>query len=108
MINRPPVVAQRRRSAHRRTGRRGDGEDRLAADSLVLTTRQTLVFAFGHPLLIGAHELELERRRAGVEHEDVHLAELVSRAAAARARASASCAVSPYAETWPIFRPGRA
>src|SRR5438045_5544725 len=98
MLNRGAVITQRRRASHRLLGGRGDAINRFAADAIVLAARQAFIGAFCHALLIGAHELELERRRARIEHEDVHRGASVSRAAAARARANASLALSPYAE----------
>src|SRR6476469_9782252 len=97
MLNSGPMVAEWRGAAHRRAVFGRDGENRLTADAIVLATRQPLVGARRHALLIRADELELERRRTGVEHEDVHppFRGSTSRAAAARARASASSAVSP-------------
>src|SRR5690348_2666077 len=49
-----------------------EGEDRLAPDALDLPARQLLVGVGGDPLGVRADELKLERRRASVEHEDVH------------------------------------
>src|SRR5881275_3072465 len=108
MLNCSAVIAERGGSADHRLAGRHDAKDRFTTDALVLTASQSLVRAPGHALLVRAHQLELERRRAGVEHEDVHPPASVRRAAAARARARASSAVSPYAEMWPILRPGRA
>src|SRR5437763_16915524 len=99
MLNGRAVIAQRSRTANRRPLRRRDSEDRLAADALVLAARQPLVLALAHALGIRAHELELQRRRTGIEDENIHQVPSVSRAAAARARARASSGVSPYAET---------
>src|SRR5205085_3679947 len=97
MLNGGTVITQRRRTAHGGSVLCRDGIDRLATDTIVLAARQPLVRARRHALFVGANELELERRRAGVEHEDIHPAspETVRRDAAARARASASSAVSP-------------
>src|SRR5215475_3989164 len=100
MINRGAVIAKWRRPPQRRPVFGRNGVDRLAADTIVLTARQSLVGARRHALLIGADELELERRRTGVEHEDVHPSApvpFVRRLKAARARARASSGVSPYA-----------
>src|SRR5689334_17862161 len=110
MLNGSAVVAEWGGTAHRRAILGRDRVDRLAADAVVLPARQPLVRARRHALLIGADELELERRRTGVEHQNVHPAAslAVSRAAAARARISAASGVSPYAEMCPIFLPGRA
>jgi len=95
MIDGRAMIPQRSSAAHGWLVRRGDAVDCLAADALVLSSRQPLVGGFEHAFLVGAHELELQRRRAGVEDEDVHFVRSVSRDAAARARASASSASSP-------------
>src|SRR5437660_1049032 len=97
MLNCGAVVTERSGAAHRRAVLGRDGVDRLTADAVVLPTRQPLVGARRHALLIRADELELERRRTSVEHKNVHPPSrgATSRAAADRARASASSAVSP-------------
>src|SRR5437762_1530991 len=111
MLKGRAVVSQWCRTAHRGAILGGERIDRLAADALILAARQALVGIRRHALLIGAEKLKPERRRAGVEDENVHAllpTDTPSRAAAARARASASSGVSPSAEMCPIFRPGRA
>src|SRR5690349_6984168 len=97
MLDRGTVVAQRRGAAHGGTLLRRHGVDRLAPNAIVLAAGQSLIRARRHALLIGTHELELERRGARVEHENVHQGcpAGFSRAAADRARVSASSAVSP-------------
>src|SRR5690348_10854641 len=72
MLDGRAVIAQRSRAAYGRLVRRVDAVYRLAADALVLSPRQPLVGILLNALLVGAHQLELERRRTGVEDEDVH------------------------------------
>ena len=53
MLEYGPVIAERRRAAHRRFVLRGNGVDRLAADPLVLPARQELIGIRRHPVRIG-------------------------------------------------------
>jgi hypothetical protein len=48
-------------------------DDRLAANAFDLPARELLIGVCPNPLGVRAHELELDRRRACVDHEDVHV-----------------------------------
>src|SRR4051812_16805531 len=48
-------------------------DDRLAADALDLPARELLIGMRANSLGVRAHQLELDRRRAGVDDEDVHI-----------------------------------
>ena len=65
-------IAERRGAANRFAGRIANRVDRFATDSLDGSARELFVAARRNTLGVGAHELELERGRAGVEDEDVH------------------------------------